>query len=213
MSSDRAIRVVVADDHDIFRAGMRALLAAETGVEVEGEASDGAGALAATLAARPDVLMLDVEMPGVPVLSTITRVLAESPGTRVVVVTMHRDRVLTDSLLTAGASTFISKFATSAELIAAVRMVAPSAEQRSAPQLAKSVLSPREREVMALISNGLSNEAISRKLSISISTVKRHNTHIYAKLGATSRTDAVRRAWTLGEFAEAGSSTNFARVA
>lgn len=213
MSSDRAIRVVVADDHDLFRAGMCALLAAETGIEVEGEASDGAGALAATLSARPDVLMLDAEMPGVPVLSTITRVLTESPGTRVVVVTMHRDRVLADPLLTAGASTFISKCATSAELVAAVRRIAPSAKQRLAPQPAKSMLSPREREVMQLISDGLSNEAISQKLSIAMSTVKRHNTHIYAKLGATSRTDAVRRAWTLGEITEARSSRNFARVA
>ncbi|MFC9559420.1 response regulator [Agromyces sp. NPDC056965] len=205
MSSDTAIRVVIADDHELFRAGMRAMLAAETGIEVVGEAADGAGALAATVAARPDVLMLDVEMPGVPVLSTITRVLAESPGTRVIVVTMHRDRVLADHLHAAGASTCISKSATSAELIAAVRQAAPPSRAQGEIQRApsKAVLSHREREVMRLIGDGLSNEAISRRLSISIGTVKRHNTHIYAKLGATSRTDAVRRAWTLGVFAGA----------
>lgn len=199
--TDSAIRVVIADDHDLFRAGMRAMLTAEAGIEVVAEALDGAGALAAAVAARPDVLMLDEEMPGVPVLSTIARVRTDSPGTRVVIVTMHRDRALANHLLAAGASTFIQKSATSAELIAAVRLVAPRTGQRTGPPhgSAKSVLSPREREVMRLISDGLSNEAISQALSISIGTVKRHNTHIYAKLGASSRTDAIRRAWTLGE--------------
>lgn len=204
MSSDKAIRVVIADDHELFRAGMHAMLAAETGIEVVGEASDGNSALDATSAARPDVLLLDVEMPGIPVLSTITRVLADSPGTRVVVVTMHRDRVLADHLRAAGANGCLSKSATAAELIAAVRQDAPPpsrAREERQHATAKPVLSHREREVMRLIGDGLSNEAISQKLSISIGTVKRHNTHIYAKLGASSRTDAVRRAWTLGVFA------------
>ncbi|WP_139416613.1 response regulator transcription factor [Agromyces laixinhei] len=205
MNSKVVIRVVIADDHDLFRDGMRAVLTTGAGIEVVGEASDGAGALATTLAERPDVLMLDVEMPGVPVLSTITRVLAEAPDTRIVIVTMHRDRVLASHLLAAGASAFISKSATSSELIAAVRQTAPAVSARAETRRAssESVLSHREREVLKLIGDGLPNQAISQQLSISVGTVKRHNTHIFAKLGAASRTDAVRRARTLGEFADA----------
>ena len=205
MSAEAPVRIVVADDHDLFREGMRAMLSIGTGIVVVGEASDGDGALATTVDLRPDVLLLDVEMPGVPVLSTIARVRAESPGTRIVIVTMHRDRVLAGHLLAAGASGFVSKSATSAELVAAVRsatggVTAPSGAVPAAP--ARSVLSHREREVLKLIGDGLSNQMIGQRLSISIGTVKRHNTHIFAKLGASSRTDAVRRAWTLGELSD-----------
>ena len=212
MSDTTRIRIVIADDHDLFRDGMRAMLSIGAGdgagIVVVGEASDGDGAVATTVAMRPDVLLLDVEMPGVPVLSTITRVLAESPGTRIVIVTMHRDRVLAGHLLAAGASGFLSKSATSAELVDAVRRAAGGSTERvdappafAAPS-ATSLLSHREREVLKLIGDGLSNQVIGQRLSISIGTVKRHNTHIFAKLGASSRTDAVRRAWTLGEFGD-----------
>ena len=205
MRAEAPIRIVIADDHDLFREGMRAMLSIAAGIVVVGEASDGDDALATTVATRPDVLLLDVEMPGVPVLSTITRVSAESPGTRIVIVTMHRDRVLAGHLLAAGASSFISKSATSAELVDAVRSAAGGIVARGGvlpATSARSVLSHREREVLRLIGDGLSNQMIGQRLSISIGTVKRHNTHIFAKLGASSRTDAVRRAWTLGEFAD-----------
>lgn len=205
MSAEAPIRIVIADDHDLFREGMRAMLSIAAGIVVVGEASDGDDALATTVATRPDVLLLDVEMPGVPVLSTIARISAESPGTRIVIVTMHRDRVLAGHLLAAGASSFISKSATSAELVDAVRSAAGGIVARSGVLPAtstRSVLSHREREVLRLIGDGLSNQMIGQRLSISIGTVKRHNTHIFAKLGASSRTDAVRRARTLGEFAD-----------
>ncbi|GAA4383874.1 response regulator transcription factor [Agromyces bauzanensis] len=182
MSDNARIRAVIADDHDLFRDGMRAMLAAAADIEVVGEAADGYSALDTTIAASPDVLLLDVEMPGLPVLSTITRVLAESPHTRVIIVTMHRDRVLGGHLLAAGASAFISKSSTSAELIDAVRRVAAAASStrtKTAPP-SESVLSQREREVLRLIGEGLSNHAISQRLSITIGTVKRHNTHIFA---------------------------------
>lgn len=204
MSGETRIRIVIADDHDLFRDGMRAMLSVGGGIVVVGEASDGDGALATTVETRPDVLLLDVEMPGVPVLSTIARVRAESPGTRIVIVTMHRDRVLAGHLLAAGASGFISKSATSSELVDAVRSAAGGIARSGSvpPTPPRSVLSHREREVLKLISDGLSNQMIGQRLSISIGTVKRHNTHIFAKLGASSRTDAVRRARTLGEFAD-----------
>lgn len=205
MSVEAPIRIVIADDHDLFREGMRAMLSIAAGIVVVGEASDGDDALATTVATRPDVLLLDVEMPGVPVLSTIARVSAESTGTRIVIVTMHRDRVLAGHLLAAGASSFISKSATSAELVDAVRSAAGGIVARGGvlpATSARSVLSHREREVLRLVGDGLSNQMIGQRLSISIGTVKRHNTHIFAKLGASSRTDAVRRAWTLGEFAD-----------
>jgi DNA-binding NarL/FixJ family response regulator len=193
-----SVTVVIADDHELFREGLRAMLAAADGVQVVGEAATHDEAYEQAIATRPDVLLLDVEMPGIPVLSTISRVRAEVPATRILIVTMHRDRVLASHLRAAGAAGFVSKSAPASELVDAIHSEIDVLDVPR-PALIASVLSPREREVMRLIAQGLSNEELGRSLSISVGTVKRHNTNIFTKLGASSRTDAVRKASRLGE--------------
>ncbi len=191
--------VVIADDHELFREGLRAMLTAADGIHVVGEAATHDEAYEQAIATRPDVLLLDVEMPGIPVLSTISRVRAEAPDTRILIVTMHRDRVLANHLRAAGAAGFVSKSAPASELVDAIHSAIDVRDAVRRPELVASILSMREKEVMRLIAQGLSNEDIGRSLSISVGTVKRHNTNIFAKLGATSRTDAVRKASRLGE--------------
>jgi DNA-binding NarL/FixJ family response regulator len=193
------VTVVIADDHELFRDGLRAMLAAADGLRVVGEAATHDQAYEQAIATRPDVLLLDVEMPGIPVLSTISRVRAEAPNTRILVVTMHRDRALANHLRAAGAVGFVSKSAPASELIDAIHSAIDVSDAVRGPEFVASILSIREKEVMRLIAQGLSNEEISRSLSISVGTVKRHNTNIFTKLGATSRTDAVQKASRLGE--------------
>ncbi|PWC04436.1 two-component system response regulator [Agromyces badenianii] len=199
VTSAASVTVVIADDHELFRDGLRAMLTAADGVRVVGEAATHDQAYERVLATRPDVLLLDVEMPGIPVLSTISRVRAEAPATRILIVTMHRDRVLANHLRAAGAAGFVSKSAPASELVDAIHAAIDVPDPIRRPELVASVLSLREKEVMRLIAQGLSNDEIGRSLSISVGTVKRHNTNIFSKLGATSRTDAVRKASRLGE--------------
>ncbi len=199
MTGAASVTVVIADDHELFRDGLRAMLTAADGIEVIGEAATHDQAYEQTIARRPDVLLLDVEMPGIPVLSTISRVRAEALDTRILIVTMHRDRVLANHLRAAGAAGFVSKSAPASELVDAIRSAAFISDTvgRAAP--VASILSLREKEVMRLIAHGMSNEEIGRSLSISVGTVKRHNTNIFTKLGASSRTAAVQKASRLGE--------------
>ncbi|MGR0318689.1 response regulator [Agromyces sp. ZXT2-3] len=199
MTATGSVTVVIADDHELFRDGLRAMLAASSGVRVIGEAATHDDASALTINLQPDVLLLDVEMPGIPLLSTISRVRAEAASTRILIVTMHRDRILSNHVRLAGAAGFISKSAPSSELIAAIHHTSGAREHAPDRMPLGSLLSPREREVIRLIEQGMSNDAISRSLSISVGTVKRHNTNIFTKLGAKSRTDALRKASRLGE--------------
>ena len=197
-----ALRVVIADDHDLFRDGLVRILSGAENLSVVGEAATGDDAVAMTLSLLPDVLLLDVEMPGIPVLSTVTRLSLEAPLTRIVVVTMHRDRVLAGQLMAAGAAAFISKAASAADLMTALGQTRSAPLRSEGPvrrHSASTRLSAREREVLRLIAAGHTNALIGERLSIAVGTVKRHNSHIFAKLGARSRTDAVRRARTLGE--------------
>lgn len=198
MTGGASVTVVIADDHELFREGLRAMLTAADGVRVVGEAATHNEAYEQAIATRPDVLLLDVEMPGIPVLSTISRIRAEAPATRILIVTMHRDRALASHLRAAGAAGFVSKSAPASELVDAIHS-AINVLDASRPGLVASILSLREKEVIRLIAQGLSNEEIGRSLSISVGTVKRHNTNIFTKLGASSRTDAVRKASRLGE--------------
>lgn len=205
MTGAASVTVVIADDHELFREGLRAMLTAADGVRVVGEAATHDEAYEQTIATRPDVLLLDVEMPGIPVLSTISRVRAETPGTRILIVTMHRDRVLANHLRAAGAAGFVSKSAPASELVDAIHSAVATPGPAPGTEHSSSVLSLREKEVMRLIAQGRSNDDIARSLSISVGTVKRHNTNIYAKLGATSRTEAVAKASRLGEIDSARS--------
>ncbi|WP_431279605.1 response regulator transcription factor [Leifsonia poae] len=186
-------RIVLADDHSLFRKGVRALI--EPHFLVVGEASDGDEAIALVEREAPDVLLLDVEMPGSSAEQTLGRVRRRSPSTAVIILTMHTDAVLRRRLLRAGASAFADKSIDDRslrELISSVRPVSGVTDEPE-PASATRVLTDRELQVIGMIAHAYTNREISERLNITEGTVKRHTSNIYAKLGATSRIDAVRK--------------------
>jgi len=196
----------VVDDHNLFRAGVIELLRSVPGFLVEAEGASGVDAVALCRRLQPDVLIMDVEMPGPGAEATIRQVSRDSPSTRIIVLTMHDSRELVRELISSGASAYLHKSAGRAELSAAVDSVLSNPDQvlvavsrasvlrSDEPEPVAGVLSVRELDVLARLAQGKSNSEIAAELYISDSTVKRHLTNIYAKLGAVSRVDAVRRA-------------------
>jgi DNA-binding NarL/FixJ family response regulator len=200
-----AISVVLVDDHTLFREGLAELLASDTTLHVVAQGSNGADALALVAEHRPDVVLVDVGMPGPGARATVGRLSQEHPDTRVIVLTMHDKPELVWELLDQGAAAYLVKTIAHQELIAAVRSVVTSpgnillsVSRRTIHQLDKPppnvVLSARELEVLELAALAMSNAQIGRQLVITEGTVKRHLTNIYAKLGAVSRVDAIRKA-------------------
>jgi DNA-binding NarL/FixJ family response regulator len=200
MSPDRdLVRVLLADDHTIFRESLRALLDAHGEVRVIGEAPDGPSAVALAAELQPDVVLLDVEMPGQSVLTTLPALRQAAPAARVLVLTMHETTALVRQLLLRGASSYLVKTIGHEELVAAIKAaVVPDAGQPGAPSRAAepeaALLSDRELEVLDCVRRARSNVQIARELNISEGTVKRHLSNINTKLGATSRIDALRKA-------------------
>ena len=198
------LRVVLVDDHRLFRESLGALLAVHEGIEVVAEGGDGEEAVRLTRQHRPDVVLLDVEMPGQSVLTSLVEIRSASPSTRIVVLTMHENTTLARQLLLRGASAYLIKTIGHHELVSAIRastesasdMVTLSVSRNGLAGLAApgAVLSARELEVLTLVSRARSNQAIATELQISEGTVKRHLSNINNKLGSTSRLDAVRRA-------------------
>ena len=206
------IRIVVADDHPIVRAGIVGLLETAEGIEVVGEAADGAEAVALAEAERPDLVLMDLRMPGVDGASATASIVAAGTGTRVLVLTTYEtdDHIL--AAIEAGASGYLLKAAPQAEILAGIRAVA-AGETVLAPSIAAKLvsrvradaaservpsLSPREREVLALVADGRSNPEIARTLYLGEATVKTHLLHVFEKLGVNDRTRAVTRAMELG---------------
>ncbi len=204
------IRVVLADDHPLFRAGVRTLLERAGGVEVVAEAADGVEALALIREHSPDVLVLDMEMPGMTGVEAARRLRATGIEVRILVLSAYDDDEYVAELLANGADGYLTKDEAPERIVAAVRGVAQGrdgwlsdgvaekARRRRAAEPAAQPLSPREREVLRLIADGLDNGAIAEGLFISESTVKNHVTNIYAKLGVRSRAEAVAWAWRSG---------------
>lgn len=209
-----SIRIVVADDHPIVRAGIIGLLEAEAGLEVVGEAADGAEAVAVAASERPDLVLMDLRMPHLDGAAATAGILAEVPGTRVLVLTTYEtdDHVL--AAIEAGASGYLLKAAPQAEIVAGIRAVA-AGETVLAPSIAAKLvsrvradaasvaspspsLSPRELEVLRLVADGRSNPEIARALFIGEATVKTHLLHVFEKLEVNDRTRAVTRAMELG---------------
>ncbi len=206
-TSTGAISVVLVDDHTLFREGLAELLASDTTVRVVAQGSNGADALALVDQHHPDVVLVDVEMPGPGARATVSRLCQEHPDTRVIVLTMHDKPELVLELLDQGAAAYLVKTIARQELIAAVRSVVTtrgsillSVSRRTINQLDKpppdALLSARELEVLELTALAMSNAQIGKQLVIAEGTVKRHLTNIYAKLGAVSRVDAIRKATT-----------------
>ena len=199
-----ALSVVLVDDHRLFRESLRALLDVHDGIEVVAEGSNGEEAVRLARQHRPDVVLLDVEMPGQSVLTSLVEIRSASPSTRIVVLTMHENTTLARQLLLRGASAYLIKTIGHHELVSAIRastggtdMVTLSVSRGGLAGLASTgapVLSARELEVLTLVSRARSNQAIAAELHISEGTVKRHLSNINNKLGSTSRLDAVRRA-------------------
>ncbi len=203
-----SIRVLVADDHPIVRGGIVAMLEDETGIEVVGEAAD--GLLAVELAARlePDLVLMDLRMPGIDGDEATSRILAARPQTRIVVLTTYESDESILTAIEAGASGYLLKAAPQEEILAGIRSVARG-EVALAPRIAAMLvgrvrrpsapsLSPRELEVLGLVAQGLSNPAIAKKLFVSEATVKTHLLHVFEKLEVNDRTRAVTRAMELG---------------
>ena len=198
-------RLVIVDDHTLFRNGLRELLSHAPDLTVVGEGSSGPEAVALAEQLRPDVLLLDVEMPGPGAAETVEQLQRVAPDTRIVVLTMHEDPALVHELLSRGASAYLNKTIGIQELGSAVRAVDRSSGtvllsvRRDTfagidGQCGKPLLSPRELDVLRLVAQARSNVQIAGELFISEGTVKRHLTNIYAKLGAVSRVDAIRKA-------------------
>lgn len=208
------IRVVVADDHPIVRSGIVGLLESEPGIEVVGEAVDGAEAVALAAELRPDLVLMDLRMPVLDGAAATERILAAADsGTRVLVLTTYEtdDHIL--AAIEAGASGYLLKAAPQEEILAGIRSVA-AGETVLAPSIAAKLvsrvrqgaaatrpaptLSPRELEVLRLVADGRSNPEIARRLHIGEATVKTHLINAFAKLEVSDRTRAVTRAMELG---------------
>ncbi|MGF6823723.1 DNA-binding NarL/FixJ family response regulator [Microbacterium sp. ZKA21] len=204
------IRVVVADDHPVVRAGIVGLIALDDGIEVVGEASDGAEAVDLAASLRPDIVLMDLRMPRLTGAEATARIADELSGIRVLVLTTYEsdDDIL--GAIEAGASGYLLKAAPQEEIVAGIRAVAEG-HTVLAPSIAatlvtrmrqdaatKPQLSPRELEVLRLVAAGRSNPEIARELFIGESTVKTHLLHAFEKLGVSDRTRAVTLALELG---------------
>ncbi|OXM42437.1 response regulator [Amycolatopsis alba] len=216
-----SIRVLLVDDEQLIRAGLRAIVASEPDLEVVGEAADGAEVPGLVSRFRPDVVLMDVRMPSVDGIRATTHLMATlaDPPKVIVVTTFENDDYVYDALL-AGASGFLLKRARPEEIVAAIRTVAsgesllfPAAIRRLAAQqasrgaqdgLADAGLTEREREVLRLMAAGLSNVEIAGELYLGVQTVKTHVGNILAKLGARDRTQAVIKAYDTGFVTPAG---------
>jgi DNA-binding NarL/FixJ family response regulator len=195
------IRIVVADDHPVVRAGMRALLAAEDDFDVVGEAVNGEEAVRQAGELEPDVVLMDLRMPGLDGASATAEITARHPDVRVLVVTTYDSDADILKAVEAGATGYLLKDTPSAELFAAIRaaargetVLAPTVAAKlvartRAPQHA--TLTAREVEVLGCVARGLTNADIGRELYISEATVKTHLLRTFAKLGVDDRTAAV----------------------
>ncbi|MFG3253169.1 response regulator [Streptomyces sp. NPDC048172] len=199
-------RIGVVDDHTLFRDGLREILEAERDFEVVGEAGDGVRAVELAASTAPDVLLMDVGLPDTDAASTVRRVLRAAPGVRVVMVSMYDEPGDIVALLGSGARGYLLKTVSREDLVSAVRAVMADSERIvlsvsresmnrvHSAQTEASPLSGREREVITLVAQGMTNAQTARRLAISEGTVKHHLRNVFAKLGATSRIDAVNKA-------------------
>lgn len=210
------VSILLADDHHIVRMGLRALLEAEPGIEIVAEAADGLEAVRLTESLKPDVLVLDLMMPGLNGLEVTRKVSQVSAGTRVVILSVHANEAYVLEALRHGASGYLLKDTSTEELVYAIKKVAagerylsPPISERAidayldkvlatAPQDPYYSLTDRERQVLHLAAEGLNNTEIAARLSISPRTVESHRANLMHKLGLRSQTDLIRFALRQG---------------
>ncbi|MBE0409999.1 MAG: response regulator transcription factor [Anaerolineales bacterium] len=204
------IRVLIVDDHTIVRSGVRLLLEAEDDIDVVAEALDGSQAVKLAESLQPDVILMDISMPGMDGLEATRRIKALFPVIQVLVLTMHRSDEYFFEMLKAGASGYILKGAEASDLIKAVRVV-NQGEVFLYPTMAERLLkdyfqrteggeqtqlplSPREQEILSLLADGYSNKEIAEKLVVSPSTIHSHRSKLMNKLGLSSRHELIQYA-------------------
>lgn len=209
-----AIRTLLADDHGLMRAGLRSLLEQMEGVEVAGEAADGHEALRLISELKPDVAFLDISMPGLNGLEVAARVSRENTRTRVIILSMHVDDEYVRRALLAGAAGYLLKNSDPSELEMALRAVARG-ESWLAPEVSSRVLAyargdksgaseplelltPRQREVLQLIAEGLSSKEIAQRLNLGVKTVETHRTELMERLDIHGVAGLVRYAIRVG---------------
>jgi two-component system, NarL family, response regulator NreC len=200
-SSERQITVVLADDHNVIRTGLRAMLEGEEDLRVIGEAADAPGAQKLARDRRPDVLVLDLQMPGAEPATDVPRLREEVPGTAIVVLTMQSDPRRARELLRAGAAGYVLKQAAERQLSAAIRAAASGGSYID-PELGGQVaqlgadpleeLSERDRELLRLLALGHTNREIGEKLYLSVRAVEVNRAKLLEKLGLESRPELVR---------------------
>jgi DNA-binding NarL/FixJ family response regulator len=206
--------VLLADDHTMVREGMSEMLSTDKDIEVVGEAENGQEAVELARKLKPDVVILDIEMPVMGAQAALTRMLRISPLPKVIIVTVFADSRLVRELLGRGASAYLSKSASTQDLITTVRSVARGqyednvilsvprgvldAVDDGAAGDESSPLSRREMEILLAVARGMSNKQAAEKLHLSVTTVKRHLSNIYEKLKVSSRGEATRKAITEG---------------
>jgi two-component system, NarL family, response regulator NreC len=204
--------VVLVDDHHVVRSGLRLLLDGQEDIDVVGEAGNAKDAVFRARALKPDVILLDVVMPGESGIEVLPKLLKESPGTKVLVLSMQDDPSYVREAFAAGASGYVLKEAADEEVVSAVREVAAggnyvhpalgarmvAAEARERADAEADPLSEREREVLRLLALGHTNQEIAQQLYISVRTAESHRAHIMQKLRLTTRAELVRYALTHG---------------
>ncbi len=206
--------MLLADDHALVRQGVAEMLSTDPGVEVVGEAADGREAVDLARKHSPEVVILDVEMPVMGGQVALRKLLALRPAPKVVIVTVFADEVHVRELMSLGASAYLSKNASMQDLIATVRSVVGERKGQNEDEVilfvprraleeevlkgGESPLSGREAQVLMLAARALSNREIARSLHLSETTVKRHLSNVYEKLGVRSRGEAARKALSEG---------------
>jgi len=206
------VRIVIVDDHAVVRSGLRLLLEREEGLEPVDEAADANEAIFRVIEHKPDVILIDVTMPGGSGIDAIPKLRAASPDSKVLVLSMHDDPRYVRDAFAAGAGGYVLKEAADSEVVAAIREVAAggsyvnpalgarmvAAETKERAEADADPLSEREHEVLRLLALGHTNQEIAKSLYISVRTAETHRAHIMQKLGLSSRADLVRYALAKG---------------
>lgn len=218
MAAEKDIRLLIADDHTIVREGLRRLLAEEEGVQVIGEALDGRDAVTKALDLLPDIVLMDLSMPGLHGLEATRQITKRLPKTRVLILSMHKNEAYVLQALQAGASGYILKDSASEEVVGAIRSVSRGDSYLS-PSISRVViedylrlstpggsgakslyetLTLREREIFQLLAEGLKNQEIAERLHVSVKTVETHRAHIMEKLSLNNIAELVKYSIEIG---------------
>ena len=199
----KPIRVLLVDDHSVVRSGLSAMLSAEDDLEQVGEAADGSEAVRMVERIKPDVILMDLLMPGMDGVAATKAIHDRFPETRIIILTSFKEREQVDGALKAGAMSYLLKTVSAAELVSAIRGAMAGQSKLSSeatqvliqemrnPSARDYDLTAREKEILKLMVDGLPNSEIANHLGVSASTAKFHVSNVLSKLGVASRTEAV----------------------